>query len=75
MAGTSRCKCAPPAPGCAFLLEIPVPYHRRTGGSSKVAGSFRGTLRAGVRIVSTFIRVSKQTGPQKHPKQKAQGEA
>ena len=28
------------------ILEIPVPYHRRTGGSSKVAGSFRGTLRA-----------------------------
>jgi glycosyltransferase involved in cell wall biosynthesis len=57
------------------ILEIPVPYHRRTGGSSKVAGSFRGTLRAGVRIVSTFIRVSIQTGPQKHPKQKPQGEA
>jgi hypothetical protein len=57
------------------ILEIPVPYHRRTGGSSKAAGSFRGTLRAGVRIVSTFVRVSMQTGPQKHPKQKPQGEA
>jgi glycosyltransferase involved in cell wall biosynthesis len=52
------------------ILEIPVPYHRRTAGSSKVAGSFRGTLRAGVRIVSTFIRVSTQTAPQKLPKQK-----
>jgi hypothetical protein len=57
------------------ILEIPVPYHRRTGGSSKVAGSFRGTLRAGVRIVSTFIRVSIQTAPQRHPKQEPQGEA
>ena len=36
------------------ILEIPVPYHRRTGGTSKVAGSLRGTLRAGTRIISTF---------------------
>ena len=40
------------------VLEIPVPYHRRTGGASKVAGSLRGTLRAGFRIVSTFMRVA-----------------
>jgi glycosyltransferase involved in cell wall biosynthesis len=40
------------------ILEIPVPYHRRTGGTSKVAGSLRGTLRAGFRIVSTFMRVA-----------------
>jgi glycosyltransferase involved in cell wall biosynthesis len=40
------------------ILEIPVPYHRRSGGTSKVAGSVRGTLRAGIRIVSTFIRVA-----------------
>jgi glycosyltransferase involved in cell wall biosynthesis len=57
------------------ILETPVPYHRRIGGASKVAGSFRGTLRAGVRIVSTFIRVSMQTGPQRHPKQEPQVEA
>lgn len=42
------------------ILEIPVPYHRRTGGQSKVAGSLRGTLRAGTRIVGTFVRVSAQ---------------
>jgi glycosyltransferase involved in cell wall biosynthesis len=40
------------------ILEVPVPYHRRTGGTSKVAGSLRGTLRAGFRIVSTFVRVA-----------------
>jgi glycosyltransferase involved in cell wall biosynthesis len=40
------------------ILEIPVPYHCRTGGTSKVAGSLRGTLRAGWRIVATFCRVA-----------------
>ena len=40
------------------ILEIPVPYHCRTGGASKVAGSLRGTLRAGLRIVATFCRVA-----------------
>ena len=32
--------------------------HHRRGGSSKVAGSFRGTLRAGSRIAATFCRVA-----------------
>jgi glycosyltransferase involved in cell wall biosynthesis len=40
------------------ILEVPVPYHCRTGGASKVAGSLRGTLRAGLRIVATFFRVA-----------------
>jgi hypothetical protein len=40
------------------ILEIPVPYRRRRGGHSKVAGSLRGTLRAAPRIVATFIRVA-----------------
>ncbi|HEY6257510.1 MAG TPA: glycosyltransferase family 2 protein [Xanthobacteraceae bacterium] len=40
------------------IREIPVPYHCRTGGASKVAGSWRGTLRAGLRIVATFCRVA-----------------
>jgi glycosyltransferase involved in cell wall biosynthesis len=40
--------------------EIPVPYRCRMGGQSKVAGSLRGTLRAGGKIVSTFIRVASQ---------------
>jgi len=41
------------------ILEIPVPCRRRRGGSSKVAGSLRGTLRAAPRIVATFIRVAR----------------
>jgi glycosyltransferase involved in cell wall biosynthesis len=40
------------------ILEIPVPYHCRTGGTSKVAGSLRGSLRAGWRILATFCRVA-----------------
>lgn len=40
------------------ILEIPLPYRRRAGGKSKVAGSLRGTLRAGGRIVATFARVA-----------------
>ena len=39
------------------ILEIPVPYRRRIGGESKVAGSLRGSIRAGARIVATFVRV------------------
>src|SRR6266540_1139144 len=45
------------------ILEVPVDYYRRSGGSSKVAGSLRGTLRAGTRIVATFVRVAMQTEP------------
>ncbi len=41
-----------------LILEIPVPYRRRHGGASKVAGSVRGTLGAAPRIVATFIRVA-----------------
>jgi len=39
------------------VLEVPVPYRRRLGGESKVAGSLRGSIRAGLEIVSTFARV------------------
>ncbi len=39
-------------------LEIPLPYARRAGGRSKVAGSLSGTLRAGSRILLTFLRVA-----------------
>jgi glycosyltransferase involved in cell wall biosynthesis len=41
------------------ILEIPVPYRCRIGGESKVAGSLSGSIRAGARIVATFVRVSK----------------
>lgn len=40
------------------IQEIPMPYRCRMGGVSKVAGSLRGTLRAGGKIVSTFARVA-----------------
>jgi len=40
------------------VLEIPVPCRNRIGGESKVSGSLAGTLRAGSRIVTTFIRTA-----------------
>lgn len=40
------------------ILEVPLPYRRRAGGESKVAGSLRGTLSAGGRIATTFLRVA-----------------
>ncbi|SDR36761.1 Glycosyl transferase family 2 [Rhizobiales bacterium GAS113] len=43
------------------ILEIPVDYGLREGGVSKVAGSLRGTLRAGTRIIATFLRVWRET--------------
>jgi glycosyltransferase involved in cell wall biosynthesis len=46
------------------ILEIPLPYRRRAGGSSKVAGSLRGTLKAGSRIATTFIRVARSRRPE-----------
>ena len=38
--------------------EVPVGYRRRIGGESKVAGSLRGSIKAGLKIVSTFARVA-----------------
>jgi glycosyltransferase involved in cell wall biosynthesis len=40
------------------ILEIPVNHRRRTGGESKVSGTFRGTFVAGVRIIATLFRVA-----------------
>jgi glycosyltransferase involved in cell wall biosynthesis len=40
------------------VLELPVGYRRRIGGQSKVAGSFRGSINAGMKIMSTFARVA-----------------
>src|ERR1700721_4511445 len=40
------------------ILELPVPYRCRSGGASKVAGSLSGSVKAAVRIVATFVRVS-----------------
>ncbi len=38
------------------VLEVPMPYFRRVAGQSKVAGSWRGTWRAGTRILATLVR-------------------
>jgi hypothetical protein len=43
------------------ILEIPADYYRRRGGNSKVAGSLIGIMRAGARILATFVRVSSET--------------
>ena len=48
------------------ILEIPAAYRRRSGGDSKVAGSLRGTLRAGARIIATFARLSFRSKQQLH---------
>ena len=45
------------------ILEIPVDYRCRTAGSSKVAGTLRGSIKAGVRIATTFARVAVETRP------------
>ena len=45
------------------ITEIPLPYRRRAGGQSKVAGSLSGTLRAGGKIVTTFLRVAARGTP------------
>jgi len=45
------------------ILEVPVDYRRRSGGQSKVAGSLPGSIRAGARIVATFMRVATRSAP------------
>jgi glycosyltransferase involved in cell wall biosynthesis len=50
------------------VLEVPVGYRRRHGGESKVAGSLRGSLKAGLKIISTFMRVAIEPGRKRaHP--------
>jgi len=39
------------------IREVPLPYYRRVAGHSKVAGNWRGTMKAGSRIVTTLVRV------------------
>jgi glycosyltransferase involved in cell wall biosynthesis len=40
------------------ILELPVPYGRRLAGKSKVAGTFRSSVKAGSRILATFARIA-----------------
>jgi glycosyltransferase involved in cell wall biosynthesis len=44
------------------ILELPVPYRRRIGGESKVAGSLKGSIKAATRIVITFVRIALEPG-------------
>lgn len=39
--------------------EVPVSYRRRGGGRSKVSGTLRGSVRAGVVILSTVLRYAR----------------
>src|SRR5262245_3199328 len=50
------------------VLEIPVDYRCRRGGHSKVAGSLSGTMRAGTRIVATFVRVAAEMNADRSPR-------
>lgn len=44
------------------IVELPVRHRRRAGGSSKVAGSIKGTLKASGRLATTFVRVASERG-------------
>lgn len=39
------------------VLELPLPAGRRLAGRSKVAGTLKGSLKAGARIATTFLRI------------------
>jgi glycosyltransferase involved in cell wall biosynthesis len=43
------------------IREVPMPYHNRMAGQSKVAGSLKGSLRAGQRILRTLVSVGLAT--------------
>ena len=36
-------------------VEVDVPYRRRSGGRSKISGTFRGVVAAGTKIISTIF--------------------
>lgn len=38
------------------VVEIPISYHRRAGGKSKISGTLRGTILAGYYILSTTLK-------------------
>lgn len=45
------------------ILEIPVNYRRRIGGTSKVSGDFTASIKAAVKILTVLFR----TGISRHP--------
>ena len=40
------------------ISELPVAHRRRAGGTSKVSGNLRGTIKASWRILATFVRIA-----------------
>ncbi len=46
------------------IIEIPVNYRRRFGGTSKISGDFKASLRAAVRILKVLLRtgMSRRSG-------------
>lgn len=42
----------------ARILELPVPHRRRSGGSSKVSGTFVGTFGAATKILWLLARAA-----------------
>ena len=45
-------------PTVPATFELPVAHRRRLGGTSKVSGTVRGTVKAALRIGLTFVRVA-----------------
>src|SRR5438552_2191889 len=48
------------------ISELPVAHRRRAGGTSKVSGNLRGTIKASWRILATFVRIAverRERGP------------
>jgi glycosyltransferase involved in cell wall biosynthesis len=40
------------------ILEVPIDYRRRSGGSSKISGTLKGSLLAATRILLTLSRIA-----------------
>jgi hypothetical protein len=40
------------------ILEVPIDYRRRAGGSSKISGTLKGSILAATRILITFARLA-----------------
>lgn len=45
------------------VREMPVRYRKRAGGSSKVSGNLKGTVRAGCRIMTAIVRARNDDRP------------
>ncbi len=50
----------------ARIVELPVDYRRRAGGQSKISGTIRGSLAAGIIILSTLARLAFRQATLRH---------